>query len=80
MYDYTDWLSYFMHWVLILIFTVSVPNLGYVGPEYTEYYMLHLCQLVVKLFTKVLGYLGLVGLWHDFCILSQVVWLKESKE
>ena len=24
--------------------------------------------------------LGLVGLWHDFGILSQLVWLKENKK
>ena len=38
-----------------------MPNLGYVRSKYTEYYVLQLCRLVVKLFAKLWSYFGLGG-------------------
>ena len=61
-YGCADWLFLFWVWGFgICLFVVCLPNLGHVRPGYTEYCMLRLRQLVVKLFVKFLGLLGLGG-------------------
>ena len=62
------------------LFVIAVPNLGCVGYVVKACIMLRLRRLVVNcLFSR--GHLvALVELWHNFCILSRLVWLKECKK
>ena len=58
---------------------IAVPDLGCVGYVVKACIVLRLCRLVVNCLLGH-GYLvALVGLWHNFCILSQLVRLKECK-
>ena len=61
------------------LFVIVVPNLGCVGYVVGACTMLWLCQLVVNCLLGRGHLVALVGLWHNFCIFSQLVWLKECK-
>ena len=59
---------------------IAVPNLRCVRYVVKACIMLWLHQLVVNCLLGP-GYLvALVGLWHNFCIMSWLVWLKRVKE
>ena len=61
------------------LFVIAVPNLGCVGYVVEACIVLRLRRLVINCLLGH-GYLvALVGLWHNFCILSRLVWLKECK-
>ena len=66
-------------WGVVLwfrLFVIVVPNLGCVGYVVEACIVLQLRRLVINCLLG-RGYLvALVGLWHNFCILSQPVWLK----
>ena len=59
---------------------ICVSNLGHVGLAVVEYLVLPLRRLVVNLLLRLWAFGGLVGLWHDFVFLSQLVRLTESKK
>ena len=61
------------------LFVIVVPNLGCVGCAVKACIVLRLCRLVVNFLLGCGHLVALVGLWHNFCILSWLVWLKESK-
>ena len=58
---------------------IAMPNLGCVGYVVKVCTMLRLHRLVVNCLLGRGHVVALVGLWHNFYILSQLVWLKESK-
>ena len=59
---------------------IAVPNLGCVGYVVKACTVLWLHRLVVNCLLGHGHLVALVGLWHNFCILSRLVRLKESKE
>ena len=61
------------------LFVIAVPNLGCVGYVVKACIVLRLRRLVINCLLGHGHLVALVGLWHNFCILSQLVWLKESK-
>ena len=58
---------------------IAVPNLGCVGYVVKACIVLRLRRLVINCLLSRGHLVALVGLRHDFCILSQVVRLKECK-
>ena len=62
------------------LFVIAVPNLGCVGYVVKAYIVLWLRQLVVNCLLCRGHLVALVGLWHNFCILSRLVRLKECKK
>ena len=64
----------------IRLFVIAVPNLGCVGYVVMACIMLQLHQLVVNCLLGHGHLVTLVGLWHNFCILSQLVRLKECEK
>ena len=62
------------------LFVIAVPNLGCVGYAVKVCIMLRLCPLVVNCLLGHGHLVALVGLWHNFCILSRLVRLKECKK
>ena len=58
---------------------IVVPNLGCVGHVVEVCIMLRLRRLVVNCLLGRGHLVALVGLWHNFCILSWLVRLKECK-
>ena len=69
-------------WVVVFcfkLFVIVVPNLGCVGHVVEACIVLQLRQLVINCLLGRGHLVALVGLWHNFCILSQLVWLKECK-
>ena len=62
------------------LFVIAVPNLGCVGYVVKACIMLRLCQLVINCLQGCGHLVALVGLWHNFCILSQLVRLKECEK
>ena len=61
------------------LFMIAVPNLGCVGYVVKVCTVLQLHRLVVNCLIGCGHLVVLVGLWHNFCILSQLVRLKECK-
>ena len=61
------------------LFVIAVPNLGCVGYVVQACTVLRLHQLVINCLLGCGHLVALVGLWHNFCILSRLVRLKESK-
>ena len=61
------------------LFVIVVPNLGCVGYVVKVCTVLRLHQLVINCLLGRGHLVALVGLWHNFCILSQLVRLKECK-
>ena len=62
------------------LFVIAVPNLGCVGYVVKACTMLRLHWLVINCLLGCGHLVVLVGLWHNFCILSWLVQLKESKK
>ena len=62
------------------LFVIAVPNLGCVGYVVKACIMLRLRRLVVNCLLSCGHLVALVGLWHNFCILSRLVQLKEYKK
>ena len=62
------------------LFVIAVPNLGCVGYVVKACTMLRLHRLVVNCLLGRGHLVALVGLWHNFCILSRLVWFKEGKK
>ena len=58
---------------------IAVPNLGCVGYVVMACIVLWLRRLSLTAYWVVGILVALVGLWHNFCILSRLVWLKECK-
>ena len=58
---------------------IAVPNLGCVGYVVKVCVVLRLRWLSLTAYWVVGILVALVGLWHNFCILSWLVWLKECK-
>ena len=61
------------------LFVIVVPNLGCVGHVVEACIMLRLHKLVVNCLLGCGHLVALVGLWHNFCILSWLVRLKGCK-
>ena len=61
------------------LFVNVVPNLGCVGHVVEACIVLQLRRLVINCLLGHGHLVALVGLWHNFCILSQLVRLKECK-
>ena len=59
---------------------IAVPNLGCVGYVVKECTVLRLHGLVINCLLGHGHLVALVGLWHNFCILSRLVWLKDIKK
>ena len=69
-------------WVVVFwfrLFVIVVPNLRCIGYVVEVCTMLWLCRLVVNCLLGHGHLVALVGLWHNFCILSWLVWLQECK-
>ena len=64
-------------WFKLLV--IVVPNLGCVGHVVEVCIVLWLRRLVVNCLLGHGHLVALVGLWHNFCILSRLVRLKECK-
>ena len=62
------------------LFVIAVPNLGCVGYVVKACILLQLRQLVINCLLGCGHLVALVGLWHNFCILSRLVQLKECKK
>ena len=58
---------------------IAVPNLGCVAYVVKACIVLRLRRLVVSCLLSCGYFVALVGLWHNFCILSLLVQLKECK-
>ena len=58
---------------------IVVLNLVCVGYVVKACVLLRLCQLVINCLLSCGHLVALVGLWHNFCILSWLVRLKECK-
>ena len=58
---------------------ITLPNLGCVGYMVEACTILQLHQLVVNYLLSCGRLVDFVGLWHNFCILSRLVQLKECK-
>ena len=61
------------------LFVIVVPNFGCVGYVVGACIILRLRQLVINCLLGHGHLVALAGLWHNFCILSRLVWLKECK-
>ena len=59
---------------------IAVPNLGCVGFVVKACIVLRLRRLVINCLLGCGRLVVLVGLWHNFCILSRLVRLKECKK
>ena len=62
------------------LFVIAVPTLGCVGYVVKACTMFWLRRLVVNCLLGHGHLVALVGLWHNFCILSWLVRLKECKK
>ena len=62
------------------LFVIAVPSLGCVGYVVKACTVLQLCWLVISCLLGHGHLVALVGLWHNFCILSWLVRLKECKK
>ena len=60
---------------LLSLHVIALPNLGCVGYVVKACTVLQLHRLVVDYLLSCGRLVVLVGLWHNFCILSQLVWL-----
>ena len=58
---------------------IALPNLGIVGCVVKACTVLRLHRLVANYLLSCGRLVVLVGLWHNFCILSWLVWLKECR-
>ena len=79
MYDYNDWLPYLGVVFSLSLRVITLPNLGCVGRMVKACTVVRLHRLVVNYLLSCGRLVVLVGLWHNFCILSWLVWLKECK-
>ena len=61
------------------LFVIAVPNLGCAGYVVKACIVLRLRRLVINCLLGHGHLLALVGLWHNFCILSRLVQLKECE-
>ena len=61
------------------LFVIVVPNFGCVGYVVEASIVVRLHRLVVNCLLGRGHLVALVRLWQNFCILSQLVWLKECK-
>ena len=61
------------------LFVIVMPNLGCVGYIVKACIVLRLHRLVVNCLLGCGHLVAFVGLWHNFCILSRLVQLKECK-
>ena len=59
---------------------ITLPNLGCVGYMVKACTVLRLHWLVVNYLLSCGRLVVFVGLWHNFCILSWLVWLKECRD
>ena len=78
-YGYNDWSPYLGVVFSLSLHVITLPNLGCVGHMVKACTILWLHELVVNYFLSCGCLVVLVGLWHNFCILSQLVQLKECK-
>ena len=64
----------------IRLFVIAVPNLGCVGYVVKACFVLRLRRLVINCLLGRGHLVALVGLFHNFCILSRLVRLKECEK
>ena len=78
-YGYNDWSPYLGVVFQLSLHVITLPNLGCVGYMVKACTVLRLHRLVINCLLSYRCLVVLVGLWHNFCILSRLVQLKECK-